>query len=619
MKARVYVRSGRLEVTFDGIDDAEEARETARLVTGARKIPRVPTHAYHYPLSVETCLRMREAWGGSLQVSKDVSEWYRQAQAERRSQAERATPTHEAKLTILPERYPALYAWLKPDQRVGAEWIANAYRNGGLLADEGGVGKTATIIAGLLERDVQGNILIVCPKVSVRPVWGRHFAKHSDIPCYTARGTRAKREATIAAFRADPSPRKALVVVAEMLRIRATKEKGRIVEVTGAEYPELFDITWSAMILDEAHKLLGSLDVVKGNLAGEGLARLSYTEGLLRICATATPWGKGGRIDSLFGTLHWLWPDEYPSKWAWARRHFEVIEEKVYIRGGRGDTKTVKRIGGLLKGGEKDLYDTLWPRVLRRTMAEVSPEHAGLKNYIEMVCELDGAQAKQYKVFTDNAELPVQGGIITTTGTLDYMTRCRQIANGVVRKDGDTVKYTGESVKIEALMEHLDSIGILDGTGTTKVVVASQYNEFLDVVAERLAAAKVGFYRLDGSTTELRRDKYMDAFQAEGGHLVFLLNSKAGGVSITLDAADEMHQLDEMYPPEANEQLHWRIFRRGRVHQVFYYMYRAEGTIDEEIGFNVAEGTRAQLKVLDGRRGLNVVRDLAKYRPVKTG
>jgi SNF2 family DNA or RNA helicase len=397
--------------------------------------------------------------------------------------------------------------------------------------------------------------------------------------------------------------------------------------------------------------------VVKGNLAGEGLARLSYTEGLLRICATATPWGKGGRIDSLFGTLHWLWPDEYPSKWAWARRHFEVITDQVFIKGGRGATKSVTRIGGLLKeGGEKELYDSLGPRVLRRTMAEVSPAHAGLKNYFEVTCELDGPQAKQYKTFTDNAEVPVQGGIVTTTGTLDFMTRCRQIANGVIRLDGQTVKYTGASVKIEALMEHLETVGIADGSSRTKVVVASQYNEFLDVVGARLTKEGIAFHRMDGGTTEPQRDRMMDEFQGEPrfgtgrtrtragtvlqcpgcdaewntnhrqgcpevplGPQVFLMNAKAGGVSITLDAADEMHQLDEMYPPESNEQLHWRIFRRSRVHQVFYYMYRAEGTIDEKIGFNVAEGTKAQLKVLDGRRGIDVVRRLAKYQPAETG
>jgi SNF2 family DNA or RNA helicase len=98
---------------------------------------------------------------------------------------------------------------------------------------------------------------------------------------------------------------------------------------------------------------------------------------------------------------------------------------------------------------------------------------------------------------------------------------------------------------------------------------------------------------------------------------VFLLNSQAGGVSITLDAADELHALDEMYPPEANEQLFGRIFRRGRVHEVFYYLYRSMGTIDEEIGYKVADGQQKQARLLDGRRGKEYAREIAKYKGVK--
>jgi len=97
------------------------------------------------------------------------------------------------------------------------------------------------------------------------------------------------------------------------------------------------------------------------------------------------------------------------------------------------------------------------------------------------------------------------------------------------------------------------------------------------------------------------------------GPQIFLLNGKAGGVSITLDAADELHELDEMYPPEANTQLFGRIFRRGRVHQVYFYLYRSVGTIDEKIGEKVEAGVLKQAKLMDGRRGLTEMRELVKY------
>ena len=604
---------GVIEVDFGRID-YHEARSVAREVQGGRKVR--GAMVWVYPLSVDVCQQMREAWGGRLRVHKALSGWYKGAAAERTEQAARTQAQEAAGLVNLPQRYPELYEWLKPDQRVAAEWMAHAYRNGGLLADEGGVGKTAAVVAGLLERDQQGDILVICPKVSVRSVWQKHFQDLSDIPCYAARGTRAKREATIAAYLADPAPRKVLVVVAEMLRVKGERDAKKRLQVEGAEYPDLFGVKWAAVIVDEGHKLLGSMDVVRGNLAAEGLARLDFTEDCLRLCATATPWGKGGRVEALFGTLHWLWPDEFPSKWQWVGRHFEVEDQRVFVKGGGGATKTVKRIGGLKEdGGEKALYDSLGPRVLRRTMVEVSPAHAGLKNWLVVPCEMEGRQERLYKAFVDNGEVKVDGGILSTTGTLDFFTRCRQLANGVLRLDGRQAKFTGESNKVDRLMEHLASTGILDGSSPTKVVVASQYNEFLDVVMARLDKEKCPYLVLTGSTSEAKRDHAMETFQAPGGPQVFILNGKAGGVSITLDAADEMHVLDQMYPPEANEQLFWRIFRRGHIHEVFYYLYESEGTIDEKVSVTVAAGTQQQLRVLDGRRGLEVVRTLAKYEP----
>jgi SNF2 family DNA or RNA helicase len=617
MEARAYLaEEGRVLVEFDPVrskEDRERAYAMSRRVTAGRWQGRYARA--HYPLSVDKCNEMREVWGGQLLVHKDLGAWYRTAAVERQEQVARTSMT-DAVLPWLQANAPDFYAWLKPDQRVAASWIVNAYRNGGLLADEVGVGKTPSVIAGLMERQVKGNILILCPKLSVRKVWGDMLRKWCPWPVYLCRGTRAQRQKVLDAYLEDPAETCVLVIVAEMLRVKAKRERGRLTDLEGYEYEDLFDIDWDVVVVDESHKLLGSMDIVKGNLAAEGLRRLNYAPSPLRIAATATPWGKGGRTESLFGTLHWLWPDELTSRWAWLPKYFQVEDKKVFVRGGGGATKTVKKVGGLLPGvEEQQLYKDLGPRVLRRTMEEVSPEHAGMKNWHEVLCEMDGPQAKQYETFALHGEVPIKGGILSSLGTLSFYTRARQCANGMLEMRDGKVRYTGHSNKIEELVAHLDQQGILDGSSRRKVVVASQFNEFLDVVAARLEGEGCPYLMLTGATSDSKRDKAMEDFQSLGGPQVFLLNGKAGGVSITLDAADEMHQLDEMYPPEANTQLHGRIFRRGRVHEVFYYFYRSAGTIDEQIGFNVEKGTAEQLRILDGRRGQEFARELARYRP----
>jgi hypothetical protein len=397
--------------------------------------------------------------------------------------------------------------------------------------------------------------------------------------------------------------------VAEMLRVKAIRAKGRITEFLGYEYPELFEVNWAACVIDESHKVLGALDVVKANLAGEGVKALSYAPNRLKLAVSATPFGKGGRTEALFGTLHWLWPDEFTSKWQWLGKYFEVNEDKVFIRGGGGATKQVKRVGDVLN--EAALWADLGPRVLRRTMEEVSPEHRGLKNWLEVLCEMEGPQLTQYRRFTEDAEIAVDGGIISTVGVLDYLTRARQFANGELRKEGGRVVYTGFSTKVDRLLEHLADLE--DGR---KVVIASQYNEFLDMVEARLHKAGWNTLRIDGKTTEKQREQAMAAFQEDGQpyakYRVFLLNTQAGGVSITLDAADELHALDES-DPDSMTQLFGRIFRRGRVHEVFFYVYRALGTIEERLGHNVADRQEKQARLLDGRRGLEFAKEYAKY------
>jgi SNF2 family DNA or RNA helicase len=618
VQARAYLaEEGRILVEFEPVGDKQQrdlAYRMSREVTAGRWQGRYARA--HYPLSADKCVEMRRTWGAALMVHKDLADWYRTAYVQRADQVA-LTKATDADLELLPQLAPEFTTWLKSDQRVAAAWIRDAYRDGGLLADEVGTGKTFSVTAGLMERGVKGSILIVCPKLSVRRVWGAALRRWAPWPVYLAYGTRARRQRAIDAFLADADADTAvLVVVSEMLRIQAKRVRGRVKDMAGYEYPDLFDVDWDAVVLDEAHKLLGGMDITHGNLAAEGLRRMNYATPALRLAATATPWGKGGKAESLFGHLHWLWPDEFPGKWAWLGKYFDVRQEQVFIKGGGGRKREVWKVGDLKNGvDEQRLFEDLGPRVLRRTMEEVSPEHAGLRNPpIVVECDMGPAQVRQYKEFVTHGEVPIKGGILSSLGTLSFYTRARQCANGVLRMEGEKVRYDGESGKVDRLMQHLEEHGILDGSSRRKVVVASQFNEFLDVVAQELQSCGTEYVQMTGTTNEAERDRIMDAFQGEGGPQVFLLNAKAGGVSITLDAADEMHELDEMYPPEANTQLFGRIFRRGRAHEVWYYIYRSVGTIDEKIGVGVASGAATQARLLDGRRGLTQVRELAQYR-----
>lgn len=598
---------------WDWSPDWQDLVSAARTVDGARF--RKADKVWTAPASVDVCHQLRDAYGEKLKIKKPLIAWYGEHSKEYVEHAEDAAAT-DAELVTLPTVAPRLAATLRPDQRAGVAWVAAGYRGAGLIADKPGLGKTMQLIGGLLEADVKGNILITCPKISVRNVWQRELNKWTDEVVYTARGTRAQREASLAAFLADPAERKWLIIVAEMLRVKRkendtgvkanAKRRGR---VDGFEYPELFSVPWSVVAADESQRLLGSLTVAKSNLAGEGLAKLPYTADGRRYAISGTPFGRGGRVHGMFGTLHWLWPDEYTSFWKWAKRNFRV-EEEVIGKGG----KTAMKILGLKEGTDSEAFmRSLGPRILRRTKEEVL-KNLPPKQYVEVLCEMGPSQRKQYKQLGDDAEVPLPGGTLIANGVLAEITRAKQIANGALAMEDGQVKFSGDSCKMDALMEKLDTRGILDGSGDTKVIISSRFNAFLHgVVIPRLEKEGVEYHLLTGSTSDKARDAAMDSFQNEGGARVFVLNSKAGGVSVTLDAADEVHCLDELDNPEDNEQLEDRAHRASRMHQVTIFYYRTEGTYDVNIANAVEDKRKAQFEVLDGRRGLKDVRTWIKY------
>lgn len=706
--AEAFLYDGRIgvrTVQTPGIDDFDYLLAACKRVPGGRfkRMLHYP-NIWHYPLSVETFRALRREFGEGLRIHKELAAWYVE-EAEKVDDQVELSAAEDAELT----RVPATFArWLRGYQRVGAAWIAEGYRGAGLVGDMPGLGKTPETLAALVEAGVTGPVLVVCPKASVRGVWGYEARRHlPGVPVYLCRGNRERRERMLRRFSRpvlnDPHRLRIVVVVAEMLRVKLgnpcytykLKEevdawgevpgewsedggqfnvaaeaitignkisgmcKQRLKSIDGKchlhvsdpaviaaatgvqrtekeikkdlvpvdfEYPVLFDRHlfggWSWVILDESHRLLGSLTVTKANLMGRALKLLPYRSDGRRYALSGTPFGKGGKVQGMFGTLHWLWPDEHPSYWEWVKEVFETEEVVVGYDWRQRAPKTALKILGP-KGMKPDATEeeqseawesfmrSLGPRILRRTKGEMLKELEP-KTYVEVVCELDAKQEKQLKELADYAEISTPNGPIIVNGLLALRTRSQQIANGALNQTvhGKPV-FTQDSGKLDALWENLDARGIIDGAPGDKLVIASRYNEFLDAIDIMLAKDKVKRLRLDGSVGETFRNAYMERWQKGlGDERVMLVNVKAGGVSINLDAADEMHMMDEDPDPGVNEQMEDRIHRASRMHKVVIYYYRTEGTVDYMAAHSVEYRRKLQHAVMDGRRGIDDLRTM---------
>jgi SNF2 family DNA or RNA helicase len=657
--AEATIRGDRIAVhtkTTNGFE-FEEMLVACKSVSGGRFHRSEHGKYWHYPLSVEACHELRHAFGNRLRVGNDLAAWYREAATVAAAQTDLSAKT-DATLTRVPR---AFADWLHGYQRAGAVWIAQGYREAGLVADKPGVGKTPETLAALLEAGVQGPVLIVCPRSSVKSVWGMEAKRHlKGVPVYLCRGNRQQRMRVLGRFAThmsrDPNRLRIVVVVAEMLRVilgdpcytesgnkisgmcsqrirnlnfqcdlhqimrekmaasKDEKERKKDLVPVDFSYPQLFETGllgggWSWIILDESHKLLGSLTVAKANLMGRALRLLPERSDRRRYALSGTPFGKGGRVQGLFGTLHWLWPDEYTSFWKWADKVLEVEDKKINRFG-----DTAKKIIGP-KGLRKDataeeeaeawerFLVTLGPRILRRTKEETVKDLPP-KSYYEVICEMTTEQRKQHEELAEYAEITTPGDMIVANGRLALHTRSRQLANGELTYENEKARFTGVSGKIDRLWDNLEARGITDGTPGDKIVVASEFNEFLDVIEARLDADKIAFLRIDGSLSDKRREGIMERWQGNEGHeRVMLVQTKAAGLSINLDAADEMHIMDEDTDPGVNEQLEDRIHRASRIHKVRIFYYRTEGTVDLKAAHDAEYRRRVQHAVLDGRRG----------------
>lgn len=123
----------------------------------------------------------------------------------------------------------------------------------------------------------------------------------------------------------------------------------------------------------------------------------------------------------------------------------------------------------------------------------------------------------------------------------------------------------------------------LTGTGH-KTLVFSLYRKPLDILQHVLDDAKVGFYRVDGLTSQAKRVKYIAEFNRKGSsHKVMLLTIQVGGLGLTLTGADRVILLGPRYNPTVDSQAVGRAYRITQKRPVKVYRLLMAGLIDEKV------------------------------------
>lgn len=533
---------------------------------------------------------------------------------------------------------------LRPYQRAGVKFLS--LNEASLLADDPGTGKTLQTISCMISSGVTGDILVLAPTVAANISWPDELRKWSpkDETIVVA-GPRKKREAELAKLRRKSSaPRRWVFCNTEMVRTEYVEkhidDEGVVHQAKYVHhYPELFYMTaeqkasreWDAIIVDEAHNSLitNKSQAYKQTLTRRGFTKLKTKPGGKRIAISGTPFR--GKPENLWGILNWLFPDRYKSYWKWADKWFDVKQGHF---GGVEDMS-------LKETSKQAFYKSIQPIMIRRTKGEVAPDlppkmyagtlppgieydHPSQKDgLVGHWLEMTPKQARAYAEMEEFATAALDNGTLVSNGVLSELTRLKQFSTSYgkldMRIDAEgfevpTFKPALPSNKFDWLVEFARELGI-DGKpheDTRKLVVASQFTSIIDLFASELEKKIKGLkvLKITGATSMKEREQAVERFQKDDSYQILMLNTKAGGVALTLDRADDIVILDETFIPDDQTQVEDRIHRVSRMHNVTVHYVRSLGTIEEKIAKKTIDRDNLQKQLLDGARGVSYARQL---------
>ena len=475
---------------------------------------------------------------------------------------------------------------LRDYQRVSFDWMARNQRakRNVILGDEMGLGKTAQSVSILEHLRTVGPLpggpfLVVAPLTTLTH-WQREVHKWTHMNAVIYDGSAADKTACFKwDFYTDASkPSRPGAKLREWpTGTHPFKFDCLLItyDTLRKEAPVLGTIDWQAMVLDEAHRLK---DV---NSATSLALRTQYVCHWM-LMLTGTP--VQNNLSELFGLLHLLDREHFPS--------LSDFEER-FCPGGVVEAARMPALAAALK-----------PYLLRRMKEDVEniPEKEECVVWVEMTADQRAYykalhESKMHVLLAANSRknMPNSRNLLMElrhccnhpfllTGIQDDFTRRRVEAAAAavppMPAPGPVellVSASGKMVLLAKLLPKLKTDG-------HKVLIFSQFKMVLNLLQDLCHAMGWPAERLDGDTTAAERQAGIDRFNdPDGGGFVYLLSTRAGGMGITLTAADTAIIYDSDWNPQQDLQAMARCHRIGQTKSVRVYRLVTRGTYEEAI------------------------------------
>ena len=450
---------------------------------------------------------------------------------------------------------------LRPYQLQGLAWLQYLARQelGGILADDMGLGKTAQALAHLMVEKQAGRL--TAPALVVAPT--------SLIFNWTQEAARVAPDLRVATL-SDPTERAQVMKRLGDIDLLLCSYGLAWREVRALSKPK-----FSVLVLDEAQAVKNPR-----SRAARALRRLQANQ---RLVLTGTP--LENHLGELWTQFDFLMPGYLGEARSFARHWRKPIEQT-------GDARRARELASRVR-----------PFILRRLKEEVAKDLPPMTVLTQRI-PLQGRQRQLYESVRIGADHLVRRLLkdseIFGTGlmsVLDAMLKLRQVCCDPRLVPGITLPQGMEAAKLAWIQEKVPE---MIAQGRT-ILIFSQFTGMLALIEDAMAELRIPLMKLTGETPEGRRGEVVRRFQA-GEAPLMLVSLKAGGVGLTLTAADTVIQVDPWWNPAVDAQAHARAHRIGQTRPVFVHQLAIEGSIEERM-LELQARKRALADGLLGRDG----------------
>lgn len=454
-------------------------------------------------------------------------------------------------------------------QKEGVQFIEKC-RGRALIADEMGLGKTVQALAWLKNHQDFRPVLIICP-ASLKMNWQREIYRWMGVQAEILSGTTPRRfHNEIVIINYDILP--------------------YWVEYIRAE-------NFTAVVVDEAH-------YIKNNSAKRTKAFKRIVKTIPKLVAlSGTP--IENKPVEIYNIVQAINPLLFPNFILFAHEYCGA--KKTPFGWDFSGATNSKKLHHILKSTimirrkKIDVLSELPPKHVVKVSLKIDnkTEYKKAENeFIRFLQEkfnrpLDDELKNELKQFANRHKIGVSDELTDDEIQLLKENKFEKVAAAPILAQIEILKQLAIKGKLKQITDWIEDF-LESGE---KLVVFGIHRKTVDFLFEKFPTA----VKIDGSTSQIQRQKAVDRFQTDPNVKLFIGNIRAAGVGITLTAASNAAIIEFPWSPGELVQASDRIHRITQTKQVTIYNLVGAGTIEERIIDLLKAKSNVISQVLDGR------------------